>query len=381
MSKAKIFIFSLIAIGILIGAGTAFFALFEPIEEEIRTAYSTEAKLNPFLAAERMITRRGIKTKVVRELSEIDHLPFEPDTLLISYNYRLEQTARKDKLLNWIDQGGHLILELQSNIFGDEDNIETPLLDTFQVHPVRHSTIFEDLEQSEGITSFKIYDDGETLDVQFPPFHALEVQHDEPILLISNNTGTQVVEFYFGQGLVTILTNFHMWKNPIIGKHDHAALLAKLVDDEPGTVLFFPQIIAPNLLDLIWLHGEKVILSLILLLLLSLWALNNRFGPMISLKHQQRRSLLEHINAVGRFDWHHHRANNILNVSRQELHHLIEKRVPQWHQKTPQQQWAWIAEHTQHTAEEIASALSKESDNAANYIHYIKIIQSIRKSL
>ena len=369
-------VIALVVVGLLVGA---FLFFFEPVEKEIKTGYSAEAKRNRFLAAQRFMKQLGIESEIIRGIDKLHNLPAGNDILIATYSHRFEQVKIKDELLEWVNQGGHLILELKPFNRTDDLEVETPFLDELGVKPKRSNTLLRNINREN--IEITVYKNSEPLTVSFQPYHTLEVTKEDPVLLYKDSNGTHLVEYYVGAGLVTILSELDLWRNQNIGDHDNAAALAHIVGENPGKVWVLFGVSMPTLFELMWKHGSEAVIALALLLLLWLWAMYNRFGPRVEFNEQQRRSLLEHLDAVGQFEWRYHRANTILGTVRQELHQLIETRYPRWQKKSQIEQCEWLAKRTSLPEQDINLALTANSDHQTSFTRYIKILQTIRKTV
>ncbi|MGD8571631.1 MAG: DUF4350 domain-containing protein [Gammaproteobacteria bacterium] len=356
-----------------------FFFFFEPVEEEINTGYSAEARRDQFLAAQRFMAQLDIKSENIKGFDELYSLPAGNDVLLTHYSHRFEQAKTRGKLLAWVEQGGHLLLELNPFSRNSDLDVETPFLDQLQVWPRRSNVLFDNVA-GETIT-VTVYQNSEPLTVAFHPYYTLDVNRKEPILLFNDRNGIHLVEFKHGDGTVTILSDMDMWRNRSIGDNDHATMLAHILGVNPGKVWILRNTAMPSLIELMWQYGREAVLAAGLLLLLWLWSLYNRFGPMVIINRQQRRSLLEHLDAVGEFEWRYQRANHILTTVRQELHQIIETYYPQWQKKSSDEQIAWLSKRARIPEQDISQALTANPEHQTSFTRYIKILQTIRKTV
>lgn len=366
----------LVAIGLPIAA---FFFFFEPVEEEIDTGYSAQARQNQFLAAQRFIKELDIDSETIRGMDKVNHLPAPHNVLFATYSHRFEESATREHLLAWIRQGGHLVLELRPFQGSDDVKVDTPLLDTLEVWPDNSDAFFNKIN-TETI-EVRVYKNSEPLTVAFQPFRTLKVTREDPVLLFNDSNGIHLVEYNLGDGVITIMSGFDLWRNRNIGRYDHAAALAQILGDNPSKVWFLQSVSMPSIFKLMWQYGREAVVASGLLLLLMLWHLNNRFGPVVSINQQQRRSLLEHLDAVGQFDWRYQHAEGILKTVRADLHQMIETRYPRWQKKSAQEQNEWLAKRTRLSEQEISRALNASPDHQTTFTHYVRVLQIIRKTV
>ena len=72
----------------------------------------------------------------------------------------------------------------------------------------------------------------------------------------------------------------------------------------PGKVWFVYANEFPSFLSIVWRHGKEAVLVAVVLLVLFLWNRGQRFTAILPPEQPIRRSLLEHIEAAGRFAWY-----------------------------------------------------------------------------
>ena len=107
-------------------AVAAFLATHDRVDGQEWVGPSGEARLRPFLAAERFAERMGLKVSEVRALPELQTLA--PRGALLVPNLRQEMHAGKlAELAAWASRGGHLIVEAEAL------GVPDPLLDQLGV--------------------------------------------------------------------------------------------------------------------------------------------------------------------------------------------------------------------------------------------------------
>ncbi len=138
------------------------------------------------------------------------------------------------------------------------------------------------------------FDDRFSLTSRTPPLWRTEGPH-----------GTHALMLPLGKGRVTVLTDWFFLRNGEIGRGDHADFLVAILGPELKglRVLLVPAEDVPGLHAQIWQHGAMVVLTLLLLLIVLLWRGGTRLGPVAVPADPVRRSLLEHVHAMGEFIW------------------------------------------------------------------------------
>ncbi|WP_455203323.1 DUF4350 domain-containing protein [Kaarinaea lacus] len=381
MTRAQTITLILVAIVLVVGSVGLFLVYFEQVEEEITTDYSLKARHNPFLAAERFIEKLGNHVSSSRERDKLEQALLGDDisVIITGYSHTLEKPERRERLLNWIRRGGHLVLEVKVNSNLEDVVSQRPFLDEFGVTPVSKNLFLEDYEEQQ--TQVQIYQDGAVFQASFLPRYSLEVSGDKAHLLAGDDNGTHLAEFEVGEGLVTLLSDMDVWRNAAIGELDHAALLAEVLGKSPGQIWILHYIHMPSLFEIIWRDAKWVVVPLLAFLLFFLWSLNNRFGPFAIFVKRQRRSLLEHIEAAGHFDWRFNQGVTLLAGVRGDLFQYIESRHPNWEGKGDTEKLNWIAEKTKIPEAQVNHALHGNCQNHTAFLHAISTLQTIRKLL
>jgi len=117
----------ILAFGLLVLAATySFFSLYERVETTIDTGYSDEARRNPYLAAKNYLERFQVETETSTEMTVLDRLQFG-ETLFVTNGSTVRSQERKDQLLNWVSEGGRLILSVSEQDVTQQRSIVSDL--------------------------------------------------------------------------------------------------------------------------------------------------------------------------------------------------------------------------------------------------------------
>jgi hypothetical protein len=112
------------------------------------------------------------------------------------------------------------------------------------------------------------------------------------------------VTFPRGKGRVSAAAGFHFARNGLIGSNDNAEFLWQLVRLAPAAEL--QVYLRPERLSLwgfLTQHAAPVLSAAAALLVLWLWRIAPRFGPVRPDAAPARRRLLDHLRASGRYYW------------------------------------------------------------------------------
>lgn len=324
-----------VAIGL---TGVAWFlATHEQVTEQAWTGFRGEAKRNPFLAAQRLMQRFGRPAKELRSLPELRNLPPNA-TLIIPASHHTITGHLRDEIIDWVRRGGYLIVE------AEYPRQKDPLVEAFGVE--RYAVEVDDYEDD-----LEVFEDAEFEKVRLPNAAAPATLDVERYMSLDAKDvwfraggifGTYLLVKRSGRGAVTILNDLDYARNGGIGLLDHAQFLVDLVrlreelissegiEPEPqqASVMFFNR---PGKLSLMsWLkeHAWAPLGGGAAALILWLWHIVPRFGPIMPDAERRRRRLLDHLRASGRFLWSNGHATRLVEASREACVRQITRSLP-----------------------------------------------------
>lgn len=358
-----------------------FLSQYEQVEEEVSSGFSKRAQLNHFLAAEYFLKELEYPINSYNDNNKLDELLKSSgrNTIIIKYSAYLEARERLANIMSWMKQGGHLILELNSSLYPKEGKKKRGLLEFFKLSLESKAIFFEDV--SKDPMNVQIYQGGTEFQARFLGRFSVETEEQNYTIKMGDENGTHLLEFDVGDGTFTVISDMSLWNNEHIGDFDHAALLAEILGKNPGNIDIVRAIVMPSLLQLIWENGKWFCISLALLLAFYIWSLFEKFGPDAVIIDSSRRSLIEHLDAAGKFDWRHFRGKNMLNAARKDLELHLDQKHPILQNKSEQERDIWIGEKTGIDPNDIHLALSDDCEHANQFLQAIQLIQKIRKQL
>ena len=316
MTRQQMLLLALIA-SLAIAGVMWFFNNFERVPHKEWIGFQGEARRHPYLAAERLLVRMGASSRHAQTPTELRDLP--PDGTLILPDSRAAITAdARARLLEWVEVGGHLIVE-------DEDRrLPDPILDALGV--ARAAT-----EKSE--------QQPRTLEVRLPhaprpmkvEMHAQQtIDAPQATVRVTGRIATHLLHFPRGRGQVTVLNDLAFMRNAGIGAHDHAEFLWQLIRFQPQTaaVVFFDNTQRISLWGWLMANAWAVLAGGAALLVLWLWHIVPRFGPLAPDPEPARRRLLDHLRASGRFQWSAGGAARLAESAREAAFRRIARAHP-----------------------------------------------------
>lgn len=252
-------------------------------------------------------------------LEVLKELPPSGHTLLLLGSRSGMTPGQARRLLQWSEQGGHLVLIAERLWDEDEKKSGDLLLDSLDIRQY----LTEDFDDSQDRASEETADADADADEGSVDDHATEAppedtagEKEEPAdsvpdysaltrLYLENerspayigfdpdyhlydpqnhayawaNSGdaTHLLQMQHGKGLVTVLTDAWIWQNRNIEQYDNAWLLWYLTQDNQVTLLYRAE--RDSLATLLARHFPEALAAALLLLLAGLWRAGLRQGP------------------------------------------------------------------------------------------------------
>jgi hypothetical protein len=340
---------------------------------EIQVGVSAEVRRNPWLAAERFLTRldRTVESQSGRRL--LLQPPAAEGVMVVKRLGRVLPPDREQALVDWIRTGGHLVLGA-----GDPaDAGAAALRERFGVELGVVDWGESDADGGEDcgcLAHFHYPGFPEPLQAEFSPNRYLAGGDPAPDWRIDNPSGAQLLQIVVGRGRLTLLTGTEWLENESIGERDHALLLALLVGEAAAAWLVYGSD-QPGVLTLIWAKAPYLVLAGLLLTGLLLWRSGRRCGPLLSAPPPVRRDLLEHLQAAAEYAWRLDRAHGLLGGSRQRLLQEWQRRHPALARLDRVERSAWIAERCGLAAAAVERALYGPIDNERELIRASAVLR------
>lgn len=386
--RGRVITFS--ALGILVFLGVVwFFATHDRVMGKEWVGPSGEARLKEFLAAQRFADRMGMKVAEVRSLPELDTLPAQAVLIVPHHRQQLPPT-RIQTLLQWVDNGGHLIAEAEF------PGVADPLFDQLGV---KRSIVEEtatkplavELPNTEGKAT-----------VFLPGAIKLETAARDVRLRV----GPGLVSYARGRGLVTVASSLRFARNPgfddyvsrmmkrpafSIGEYDHAALLWSILSLTSGReaslapryelrVLFRPEPL--SFLGFLRDHALPALIACALLLALWIWSIVPRFGPIAPDAPPGRRRLLDHLRASGRYYWAKGLRSRLVVAARDAALRKVVRAQPDFATASQAERAARLSVLIQRSKEDAARFMSAAGAmRGADFIRLTQDAQSVHKAL
>jgi len=325
--------------------GTWFISHFDRETYEARTEPEAAARRDPWLATERLLARMGWEVDAVQEAAALDRLP-PGGALLLSNQREYHLTpARANALLAWVNSGGYLIADASGVAASD------PILRAFDVRlrpprPVREPSANADDDAREAPARVTPRDEPRYRAVGIPgygrvlrmraldwaPLYAGDRAPDWRTPGATDRAGNasdEILDFAQGRGHVTLIDG--LWRFSGAGAleiEDHAEILIALlaVHRVEGAVRILTRLDTPSLFEWLRDHAAAALASAALLVAFWLWRIVPRFGVVRPPPALERRSLVEHLQAIGRFLWREQAGVVMLDAARANVRRRLAQR-------------------------------------------------------
>jgi hypothetical protein len=348
---------ALLLLALAVGAAAVvwFLRSFERVPEQITLPAYGEPTYNPLFALREALRKEGVSAQSRRQL-DLPAMALQPhDTVLMLEDPRQLTRPQVDALLDWVQGGGHLLLQVPAA--GDD-------------RPDNPATLLSRL----GILPSEV-------PARCQPWQvAAQERHQEFCSGTRFNlAGSRRIELHWGDGLddtlayarlrygigrVDVLADMDFLRNGNGAKgglrdipHRDLARLLLAPNYGKGTVHLVYAVQAPSLWKMVLQRGWPVWLPLLLAMLAWLWARSQRFGALLPSPREERRSLLEHVRASGEHLHRYGKTPLLYDAVRQAFLARLRRRAPLAAALTGDAQAHAIAEHLQWPLARVQSAL------------------------
>ncbi len=398
--------------------------------------YRGKARLNPFLAAERMLNEMGHKARGTKALAQ---MPSHDAVILISGENGLPE-GRAKQLLRWTYSGGHLIYCLGGTMpyndfdtqFGSfiaailKEEMEDPVLEQLGVGLKKRVAKEELKELAKGVLKKDAAEDDkkaappakrdEAKKKDKEPFDEEEDDswlesvnevswngqkyqlslggHQFLILQRKLRTGefsagpkkeSLALHLTHGMGTVTLLAHARPFRNHWIGERDHARWLVDLVGSGAKKEVLFVTGASGSFLGLLWHHGWMALVALTACLVFWLWQQMPRFGPIAEVELDTTRHFASHIGALGQFFWRMRRGAFLVNAARDAVWERVRERhrsLDDGSRRMNDHLAEEISRRTGLPLKRICAAFDvAPPDSAHNFVTLMRDLQAIRAAL
>ena len=178
--------------------------------------------------------------------------------------------------------------------------------------------------------------------------------------------------------MLTVTSDNQFLRNPHLAEHDHAFYLNTLIGvPDAGAVWLLFDTEAPSLAMQIWQRLPQIVLATAALLMLVIWQMLVRFGPLIPDPDGRRRDIVEHFLAIAHYYLRTGNAAGLPEKTRETVLRRLQRRFPVLAGMQPRAAADWLAAHLDLDAAAIQAALFGDSDEESAIIAQSQIIQQL----
>jgi len=336
---------------------------------EVPAGYQGEARSNPFLAAQRLLVRTGHRAVCGRGLP--DPLPPPGDVLILPSRQGTLAPAAAARIADWVARGGLLLAAGMEPEPARARATADPLFRAFGVRlvaaPVR-----------PGAASFALDGARFQLDLGGRARIQAPAGADGP-----GPAGPDpLVRVRHGRGEALLAADLWCLSNRRLQTLDHPDFLCAVAGQRPdGQVWIITGLESPSLWGWLRVRAWPVLAALAALLLAGFRAAAPRFGPPIPDPDPARRSLLEHLDACGRYQWRSGRGEPLLRAARAAMRQRLGQVHPGWLLLDPPELRLRLAQASGLDPERIQRALHSAQPHPAGFLEAIQTLHRLRRAL
>lgn len=353
--------------------------------EKVDKGFQGEARTNSMLLAEYFLRSMGQDAEEIKLFAPDAKTLKSSDTLMITSNRTGFDQQRAARLMQWVESGGHLIITARS--ISDDQRARDFILDDIGLHVEWEAFKNTDLEYNDPINA-EFGDDFWLLDFSHYLHIVIEDQFDEDVLwTIERDDRLFAIEIAKGDGRLTLIPDINIFRNHNLDQHDHAAFLYSLANEQVRSSddgVFYYSLYEEHTNLLQWLnqYAAPMMISLVIMIVIAIWMIVPRFGPLINVHQPIRRRFLDHLAAAGNYHWRKGHYPRMLLTVRKQLTQQIQTKHPEWISLTREAQVKHLSEKSGLDVVEIENALFDATiERVEHFVRKINVLEKLRKSL
>lgn len=291
--------------------------------EERTVGYKGAARLNPWLAAEKMLNRMGTPAAVRGSLGV---LPGRFTALVVPLE-AITSRGIASQLLGWAANGGHLVVPCAG-----ADRFRNDWRDGKVQPPGKYEPLLEELDVKPSDAFPKspcdvVLGNGPVLSLQCKDKVSLDLRSSyQPDVLAGSERTACLASFPYGTGRVTLLASATPFRNRWIGEADHAAILYNILQLGGSSAVVFINRTKVNLWEMLVQYAWMPLIAAILLIALWLWRHLPRFGPALPASNGGLRDFGTQLDEAGAFLRARAGPAPMLAAARRSVLHAAEQR-------------------------------------------------------
>lgn len=370
---------------ILFGLSATWFFTYFDKEQFTRThGYSDEAIRNRFLAAQLFLEKQDVEFEKRENYQLFDEKLGRNDTIIINSSRVGMSQATLEKMKAWLNNGGNLVLLATETFDYDFESSRDEFLDSlglrFYSNGYQNYNDDEDSETEDDSVEFQFPEFEETTKVEFYGSGYIEDTSGNATFVAGNQYADQFIQYHYGDGLVSVISDFSIWNNYRIDQHDHAMFLRQIIGESAKTWLLYNRN-QPSLISMAVLHAPLVVISSMVLLVFLLWSGLWRVGAKKSDELAVNREIMQHLAASAEFNYRLDEGQRLIKSLLESIHHRMAQLSHGYGRLTPPHQLEKIAIHTGLDKKQLSILLNTTNESEETFLDKVKLIQKIRTHL
>lgn len=148
----------------------------------------------------------------------------------------------------------------------------------------------------------------------------------EPVFWGNSSQGVHLIQFAEGKGKITVVSDASIWDSNQLPRLDHGVLLRSLGFHKKSLILY--GISMPSLAALVWMHFPECIIALLFMLMLFLWRVAIRVGPIQFINSVDRRSIMDSILGLASYQHRRKKYHLLLEPLITDIQTSAKRRLP-----------------------------------------------------
>lgn len=178
------------------------------------------------------------------------------------------------------------------------------------------------------------------------------------------------------KGRLIVFSDNHFLRNLSLDKNDHAYFLSKITRGKNRVSILYASNM-PSLFTIFFNNFKWFCFISLILIPLSILRLNLRSGPVYQYRDHQVKNLIEHLDAVGQFQWRFDKANEMINIIRISIEKdLINKHIS-LNLQNEEDKFKAISKISGLDFDDVYSAFKYKIHKPKDLINYTKILRQI----
>ena len=339
-----------------------------------------EAKKNPFFAAEEFLERLGKKANSQKNYQILDEELKPFDTLIIESTRVGLTEIKRQKIKDWIESGGHLIVQA-TEIYDDELGTSRDLLlDQLGVRLYENTNFDWDVDREERVTEVVFADTESKTKIYFDSEYYIQDASGKATFIGGNDYSDLFAQYDYHEGMVTVITDMGIWKNPRISSYDHAMFLIQLVGGAED-VWFLYNRLQPSLLKVMIDLIPMIVVSFVLLIGVCLFSASWRKGRPQSDELRIQREIMQHIEAAGEFSYRNDDGKELLENAKNFLNSKLKRSIHRYNQLNDKEKIVKLSHLTSISQNDLSILWQDDDASPDEFANKIILIQKINKRL